>query len=56
MIKGMSADKLENCLKSLIPVVRVSDTQFIFGTTVKPFQLNSEKLSVLVGGGAIPLT
>ena len=55
VVKGKSADQLEHCVKSLMPIIRVSDTKFLFGTTIRPVQLNSEKLMVLVGGGAIKM-
>ena len=55
VVKGKNADELEHCVKSLMPIVRVSDSKFLFGTTVRPVQLNSEKLMILVGGGAIKM-
>ena len=55
VIKGKTANELEHCLKGLMPIVRVSDSKFLFGTSVKTVQINSEKLMVQVGGGAITL-
>lgn len=55
VIKGKSADTLEHCIKGLIPIVRVSDQKFLFGTSVKNVQLRSDKLLVQVGGGHIPV-
>jgi len=55
VIKGKSANELEHLLKSLMPIVRISDTKFLFGSSVKNVQIHSEKLHVMVGGGAVPL-
>ena len=55
VIKGKTANELEHCLKSLIPIVRVGDSKFLFGTSVKTVQINSEKLMVQVGGGVISI-
>jgi len=35
VIKGKSADALEHCIKGLLPMVRISDSKFLFGTSVK---------------------
>ena len=52
-VKGLSANNLEHLLKSLLPIVRISHDKFLIGTTIKPVQIKSEKLQVLVGGGAV---
>ena len=55
VIGGKNADFLEHCIKGLMPIVRISDSKFLFGSTVRTVQIRSEKIHVQVGGGAIPL-
>jgi len=55
VVKGLSADSLEHLLKSLLPMIRLSNDKFLIGTSVKTVQIQSEKLLVMVGGGAIVL-
>lgn len=55
MIKGKTSNELEHCLKGLVPIIRVAENRFLFGTTVKTVQLKSEKIMVQVGGGSISL-
>ena len=55
MIKGKTSNELEHCLKGLVPIIRVAENRFLFGTTVKTVQLKSDKIMVQVGGGSISL-
>ena len=55
VVKGKSADNLEHLIKSLVPVIPINSTKFLFGSSIKTVQVHSEKLQVMVGGGAIPL-
>ena len=64
VIHGKSADFLEHCIKGLMPIIRISDSKFLFGTTVRTVQIRAErdtglkavqKLLVQVGGGCVPL-
>ena len=38
-----------------MPVLRISDSKFLFGTVAKSVQIRSDKLYVQVGGGFVPL-
>ena len=55
VIQRKNADSLEHCIKGLMPIVRISDNKFLFGSTVRTVQVRSDKLLVSVGGGSIPL-
>lgn len=55
MIKGKSGNELEHCLKGLVPIIRIADDRFLFGTTVKTVKIKSAKIMVQVGGGSISL-
>ena len=55
VIKGKTGNELEHCIKGLVPIIRVSDNRFLFGTSVKPVILKSSKIMVQVGGGSISL-
>ena len=46
VIKGKTANELEFCIMSLMPIVRVSDTRFLIGSTIKTVQIRSNKLLV----------
>ena len=46
VIKGKTANELEFCAMSLLPIVRVSDTRFLIGSTIKTVQIRSNKLLV----------
>lgn len=55
VVKGKSGDTLEHCLKGLMPIVRISDTKFLLGTSIKSVQVRSDKLMVMAGGGGVSL-
>lgn len=42
VVKGKSADTLEHCLKGLMPIVRISDTKFLLGTSIKAVQVRGD--------------
>lgn len=55
VIKGKTANELEFCIMGLMPIVRVSDTRFLIGSSIKTVQIRSNKLLVQGGGGHVPL-
>lgn len=35
LLRGETADTLEHCVKGMLPILRLSESKFLFGTSVK---------------------